>query len=182
MSRVHRVADILEQLARDQRLRIERHIADRAARAVEVRGEGQAIHAAGRSRQDRGGAAHAQADAQRPEGRAHALRLVVRDPSDNRRRTASSVSLLPAMRRRPARSWSLPEWQPARRLQRLGAPWQRIGSARCPGRKMLLRHCRTPLQGRLVSIRCRRACRPGGRLQHDAPPTVFRLEQAEQPS
>ena len=74
----HRFADVLEQLAGDQRFGIERHVADRAPRAVEVRGEGQAIDAAGRAGQDRRGAAHAQADAQRAEGRTHALRLVVR--------------------------------------------------------------------------------------------------------
>ena len=54
------------------------HIADRATRAVEMRGEGQPIDAAGRSRKHRGGAAHAQADAERAEGRTHALRLIVR--------------------------------------------------------------------------------------------------------
>ncbi len=76
--RVHRVADVLEQLAGDQRLAVEGHIAHAAARAVEVAGEGQAVHAAGAAAQDGGGAAHAQAHAQRTEGRAHALRLVVR--------------------------------------------------------------------------------------------------------
>ena len=72
------LADILEQLSGDQRFRIERHIANRAARAIKMRNEGQAIDAAGRTGQDGRGAAHAQADAQRTEGRAHALRLVVR--------------------------------------------------------------------------------------------------------
>ena len=75
---VDRFADVLEQLAGDQALAVEGHVADAAARAVEMRGEGQAIDAAGRARQDRRGAAHAQTDAQRAEGRAHALRLVVR--------------------------------------------------------------------------------------------------------
>jgi hypothetical protein len=57
---------------------IERHIADRAPRAVEMRGEGQAVDAAGRARQDRRRAPHAQTDAQGAEGRAHGLRLVMR--------------------------------------------------------------------------------------------------------
>ncbi len=74
----HRLADVLEQLAGDERLGVERHVADGAARAVEVRGEGEAVDAARGARQDRRGAPHAQADAQRAEGRAHALRLVVR--------------------------------------------------------------------------------------------------------
>ena len=71
-------ADVLEQFAGDQRLRIERHVTDRAPRAIEMRGERQAIDAAGRAGEDRRGAAHAQADPQRAERRAHALRLVVR--------------------------------------------------------------------------------------------------------
>ena len=77
-NRVHRVADILEQLARDQRLGVERHVADRSPRAVEMRGEGQAVHAAGGTREDRRRAAHAQTDPQRTERGAHALRLIVR--------------------------------------------------------------------------------------------------------
>ena len=74
----HRFADVLEQLAGDQRLGIERHVADGAARAVEMRREGQSIDAAGRAGQHRRGAAHAQPDAQRAERRTHALRLIVR--------------------------------------------------------------------------------------------------------
>ena len=73
-----RVADILEQLAGDESLRIERHIADRAFRAVEVRGEGQAVDAACRAAKDGRGSPHPKADAQRTESGAHALRLVVR--------------------------------------------------------------------------------------------------------
>ena len=42
-------ADVLEQLARDQALAVERHVAHGAARTVEVGGEGQAVHAAGRT-------------------------------------------------------------------------------------------------------------------------------------
>ena len=75
---VDRLADVLEQLAGDQRLGVERHVAHRTARTVEVRGECQAVDAAGRARQHRRGALHTQADAQRAERRAHALRLVVR--------------------------------------------------------------------------------------------------------
>ena len=74
----HRLANVLEQLAGDQRLRVERDVSDGAPRAVEMRGEGQAVDAAGGARQDGRRAAHAQADAQRAERRAHALRLVVR--------------------------------------------------------------------------------------------------------
>ena len=72
------VTDVLEQLAGDQRLRVERDVADAALGAVEVRGEGKTVNAAGRARQDGRRTAHAQADAQRAEGRAHRLRLVVR--------------------------------------------------------------------------------------------------------
>ena len=75
---VHRLADVLEQLAGDQRFGIERHIAYGAARPVEMRRESQAIHAARRPRQHRRRAAHSQADAQRAERRTHALRLIVR--------------------------------------------------------------------------------------------------------
>ncbi len=74
----YRLADVLEQLARHQGLGVERHVADGAARAVEMRGEGESVHAAGGSRQHRGGAAHAKSHAQRAECRAHALRLIVR--------------------------------------------------------------------------------------------------------
>ncbi len=73
-----RVPDILEELARDERLRIERHITDRALRPVKVRGEGQAVDATGRAAEDARGPAHAQSHAQRAEGGAHALRLIVR--------------------------------------------------------------------------------------------------------
>ena len=74
----HCFADVLEQLAGHERLGIERHVADRAPRAVEMRGEAQAIHAARGAGEDRRSAAHPQADAQRTERGAHALRLVVR--------------------------------------------------------------------------------------------------------
>ena len=73
-----RLADVLEQLPGDQGLGVEGHIADRAARSVEVRRERQAIDAAGRAAQHRRRAPHAQADAQRTECRAHALRLIMR--------------------------------------------------------------------------------------------------------
>ena len=75
---VHRLADVLEQLAGDQRFAVEGHVADAAPRAVEMRGEGQPVDAAGAAAQDGVRAAHAQPHAQRAEGRAHALRLVVR--------------------------------------------------------------------------------------------------------
>ena len=73
-----RIADILEQLAGDECLRIERHISDRAFRAVEMRGESQAVDAACRAAKDGRGSPHPEADPQRAERRAHALRLVVR--------------------------------------------------------------------------------------------------------
>ena len=72
------LADVLEQLPGDQRLRIEGNVTYRSPRTVEMRGERQAIDAASGTRQNRRGATHAQADAQRTEGRAHALRLIVR--------------------------------------------------------------------------------------------------------
>ena len=69
----------------DQRLRIERHVADGAPCAVEMRREGQPVHAAGRAGQDGRRAPHPQADPQRAEGGAHGLRLVVRATRDSRR-------------------------------------------------------------------------------------------------
>jgi hypothetical protein len=72
-----RFADVFEELAAHERFGIEGHVAHGAARAVEMRRESEAVDAAGRTRQDRGRAAHAQAHAQRAEGRAHRLRLVV---------------------------------------------------------------------------------------------------------
>ena len=80
---VDRLADVLEQLAGDQRFRIERHVADGAPGPIEVRGEGQAIDAAGRAREHCRRAAHSEADAQAPKGRAHGLWLVVRDRGDS---------------------------------------------------------------------------------------------------
>jgi hypothetical protein len=51
---MHGVADVLEQLAGDQAFAVEGHVAHAAARAVEMRGEGQAVDAAGRAAQDGG--------------------------------------------------------------------------------------------------------------------------------
>src|SRR5690606_36220443 len=73
-----RLAYVLVELARDERLRVERHVADRAPRAVEMRRDSEAVNAAGRAREHRGRAPHAQSHAQRAERGAHALRLVVR--------------------------------------------------------------------------------------------------------
>ena len=75
---VHRIADVLEQLAGDERFGIKRYVADAAARAVEVAGERQAVNAAGGAREHGRGAPHPKADAERPEGGAHRLRLIVR--------------------------------------------------------------------------------------------------------
>ena len=72
------VADVLVELAGDQGFRIERDVADRALGAVEMRGEGQTVHAAGRARQDGADPAHAKPDAKRAKGGAHRLRLVMR--------------------------------------------------------------------------------------------------------
>ena len=74
----HGFADVLEQLAGHKRFGIERHIAHGALGAVEMRREGQAVNAAGGARKDGRRPAHAKADAQRAERRAHALRLIVR--------------------------------------------------------------------------------------------------------
>ena len=73
-----RVANIFKKLAGDERFRIEGHIAHRAARTVEMAGEGQAIDATRTAGKDRRNAAHAQANAQRPKGWAHGLRLIMR--------------------------------------------------------------------------------------------------------
>ena len=75
---VYRFADVLEQLAGHQRFGIEGHVADGAPRAVEMRREGQSVHAACRTRQHGRRAAHSQSHAQRAECRTHALRLIVR--------------------------------------------------------------------------------------------------------
>jgi hypothetical protein len=72
------LTDVLVELAGDQRLGIERHVADGPPRPIEVGGEGQAVDAAGGARQHGGRALHPEADAQGPEGGTHALRLVVR--------------------------------------------------------------------------------------------------------
>ncbi len=80
---VDRFADIFEQLAGDQRFGIERHIADRPARTVEMRHEGQAVDATGRSRQHRRRAAHPQAHAQRAKGGAHAIAACHADLAGN---------------------------------------------------------------------------------------------------
>ena len=75
---VHRLADILEQLAGDQSLGVEGDVSHGASRPVEMRGEGQAVHAAGRSAEDGRGAPHAESHPQGAEGRAHRLGLIVR--------------------------------------------------------------------------------------------------------
>ena len=106
-----RVADVLEQLAGDQRLGVERDVADGPPRAVEMGGEGQAVDAAGAAREHRRRAPHPQADAQRAERRAHALRLVVRSLRIVRRVALEDRPTCPR-RRRPRASCSAPPWQP----------------------------------------------------------------------
>jgi hypothetical protein len=75
---MHRITDVFKQLAGDQRLRVEGHITHATARTVKMRGEREAVHAAGRARQNGGGALHAQTHTQRAKRWAHTLRLVVR--------------------------------------------------------------------------------------------------------
>ena len=75
---MNRITDVFEQLAGHQGFGVERHIADRALGPVEMRGERQAVDAAGRPGQHGGGSAHAQAHTQRAKCRTHALRLVMR--------------------------------------------------------------------------------------------------------
>ena len=72
------LANVFEKLARHQCFRIERHISDRAAGAVKMRGESQSIDAAGRAGENCRRATHAKANAQGAESRTHALRLIVR--------------------------------------------------------------------------------------------------------
>ena len=57
-----RLANVLEQLSGDQGLGVERHVADTATRAVEVRCKRQTVHTARGAGQDGGRASHAQAD------------------------------------------------------------------------------------------------------------------------
>ena len=76
--RVDGVADVFVELATNQRLGIERHVADRPPGSVEMRRERQPIDAASGPTQDRRDPAHPQPDAQRPKRRAHRLRLIVR--------------------------------------------------------------------------------------------------------
>ena len=73
-----RIANVFEKLAGDECFRIEGNIAHCAARTVEMAGEGQAIDATRTAGKDRRNAAHAQANAQRPKGRAHGLWLIMR--------------------------------------------------------------------------------------------------------
>ena len=75
---MHRIADIFEQLARDQTFGIEWHIAHRPARAVEMRHKGQPIDAAGTARKNCRHPPHPQPHAQAAKGRAHGLGFIMR--------------------------------------------------------------------------------------------------------
>ena len=74
---VNRLTNVLEQFAGHQGFGIEGHIAHGSASTIEMRGEGETVHAAGRAAQDGGGATHTQTHTQGTKCRAHALRLVV---------------------------------------------------------------------------------------------------------
>ena len=74
---LHRLLDVFKELARDQRFRVKGHVAYGAPRAIKMRGEGEAINAAGGPGKNGGRAPHAKPDPQRAEGWAHALRLIV---------------------------------------------------------------------------------------------------------
>ena len=169
------LADVLEQLAGDQRLGIERHVADRPLRAVEVRGEGEAVDAAGRAAEHARGAAHAKPDAQRAEGRAHALRLVVRA-----QRIVAGVALERLAR---AGASSPPRGRPPcrnGRTRRRASPRRRRPSR--PGRRRswermsrqsvmigsglaLKRRCRRRLRGTASASGPRRTCPPWSRAR-----------------
>ena len=145
----HRFANVFKQLAGHQCFRIERHIAHGAAGAIKMAGEGQAINAAGRTGQDGGGAAHAQAHAQAAERRAHGLRLVMRPLGIIRRITFQHFGFAGlgggfAHGVGPGMAAGAFRWR----------------SIRHDGRK-LFRHCRTPLPGWAWFRKCRRADRPG---------------------
>jgi hypothetical protein len=71
-------SDVLEQLASDERFRVEGHIADASTRAVEVRRESQTVDTAGRAAEHGCRSLHAQTDAKRAERGTHALWLIVR--------------------------------------------------------------------------------------------------------
>lgn len=74
----HGGPNVLVELPAHQALRVERHVADGPPGAAEMRGEGEAVDATGRAREERRGAPHPQPDPQAAEARAHRSRLVVR--------------------------------------------------------------------------------------------------------
>ncbi len=83
------------------------HIANRPARAIEMRHERQTIDAAGRPRQDRRHALHPQTHPQRPKRRAHRLRLIMRALSGNPWRIDPEPRTgRPYVRQRPFRPWN----------------------------------------------------------------------------
>ena len=146
---VNGLANVLEQLAGDECFRTERHIADRAPRAIKVRSEGQTIDAARRARQDCCGPPHAQPDAQRTKGRAHRLRLVMRAFGVIGRIAIKNVGLAGLG---------------GRVAHRVGAGvTAAIFRNRCCWHFKIevVRHCRKRPQASAWFQKCRRACRPG---------------------
>ena len=72
------LADILEKLTSNERFGIERHIANRAPRTVEMAHEGKPIDATGRSAENGGCATHPQTHTKRAKSGTHALGFVMR--------------------------------------------------------------------------------------------------------
>ena len=169
-------ADVLEQLARDQRLRVERHIAHGPPRAVEMRGEGQAVDAAGRAGQDRRGPPHAQTDAQRPEGRAHAIAAGRAGRADSPPAAAPIVSLLPAARAASS-IVSRPPWQPALAAAGLVVRSRMVSCVRhVPSLRALV----DDFERRLHHQRLAAHVFDRRRIEHDVAADRIALEQAEQ--
>ena len=136
---VHRLADVLEELAGDEGFRIEGHVADGALGAVEVAGEGQAIDAAGAAREDGRGAAHAQPDPQRAEGRAHGSAAGRAGRAGSPPACGPPAPTCPRCGRRPA-------WSRGRRGRRgLRSPWLSCPRRRLRGRASRRWRCRTCL-------------------------------------
>ena len=74
----YRLAHVLEERTRDQGLRVEGHITDRATCAVEMGGKGQTVDTTAGACEYHGRAPHAQPDPQGAERRTHGLGLIVR--------------------------------------------------------------------------------------------------------
>ena len=186
---MHRITNVFEELARDQCFGVEGHIAHTPPRAVEVAHEGQPVDTAGRTGQHRRHPPHPQADAQRAEGRAHRLRLVMRSLRIVRRILVEDLRLSRGPRcplhlaRTAHGSPSRPHPQArhhrhaaARPRHRSGARyrWRRSGLPRSfasraggkagklavqPRKRLEVKHCHTPLPAISSEPRPCRACR-----------------------